>query len=335
MKKELLILALPGLLLTTNMYAKNIRLGIGSANFNCSTQICFSAESSMGFDRKSDKLMKSLPDNPVNYIFTTDGKHRMLVNHCPEPVSFTSIPVMISVRDTGMFDLLLEDLTGDMNGFEFTLTDLSDMQVIKMTPGLSQSIRLKAADYRTMKKFKLNIFASPTIHSTPVSCTANKDGSVFVRFHSNGTWQAKLRTMSGTVMELPAASNDVLFENLAAGVYYVEGWQNNMKIWEELVSVSSPKGLKPKFRIPQDTIEAGQQIFIDNLSSGASYFLWESDNGFSSHAYNPVFTFSKAGTYTITLTAADYPGCIAVKTETIFVKAEENPIVEDSTSSVK
>lgn len=314
-------------------YGKGVRLGISSEQFNCGTLVLFSEQSSTGFDKKTDREMKEVARNKVNYIFTTDDKgRRMYVNHCPVPSGYESVPVIVFVRDTGNFSLLLEAVDEAPASLSYTLTDPQTMQVIKLVPGISQEIHFGASELQTEKKYVLNIFPSPDIHSSPVSCSNEKDGSIAVSFKGGNEWQAKLRNMNSLVARMPAASDKVLFEDMPAGVYYIEAWVKDVKVWEELVSVSRPAvALFPKFSLASDTVHSGQLIFPDNQSKGGFHCYWEFGNGNTSAAFEPACTFATTGKTSIALTICDPAGCTATVRKNVFVISSG----QDETANVK
>lgn len=302
-------------------YGKGVRLGISGEQFNCGTLVLFSEQSSTGFDKKTDREMKEVAGNKVNYIFTTDEKgRRMYVNHCPVPSGYESVPVIVFVRDTGNFSLLLEAVDEAPASLSYTLTDMQTMQAIKLVPGISQEIHFAASELQSVKKYMLNIFHSPEIHSSSVSCSNEKDGSIAVRFKAGNEWQARLRNMNSLIAKIPSASENVLFDNIPAGVYYLEAWVKDVKVWEELVAVSRPAvALFPKFSLASDTVRPGQMIFPDNQSKGGFHCYWEFGNGSTSAAYEPACTFTTTGKTSIALTICDPAGCTATVRKNVYV----------------
>lgn len=321
--KNIALLCTALLLSGSAIYAKDLRLGIGNGHSASFTEIHFSADAQKTNWRKNEKILKEIPANPLNYIFTTNGEHNLLSRNCPAPYSGMDIPVQILVRDTGTFEILLEDLTNEFSGFQFSLTELNTMQVIRIFPGIPESVYLEKNDLNQTKKYRLNIFEAPNIYPTPVSCFGSENGTIRVRSHQKENCEMRIRNLNNGKTVYAAKGNDLLFENLPAGVYAVEAWKKEVKIWEEFTCVYGPKALKPDFRISADTIEAGQVVYTDNYSAGVSWFRWQTGET-SSAAFAPAFVFENPGTYSISLIVADFAGCNAVLEKKILVKETAN-----------
>lgn len=317
--KTSLLIALAVSALTLSADAKNIRVSVCNDTYNSSTTIHFADGGTTGFDRKTDKLMKSLQANKINYIFSTDGNRRMYENTCTMTNSYQAVPLSILVGDTGKCELLLEDLDNDLAGMSFSLTDAASGKMYALTPG--NRIDFGLHDLGMQRNFILNVFPTPQIEATPVSCYNSGNGTVSIGFNGGNEWTAQLRNMKELVAHMAATGNSAYFENLSAGVYFAQIRMNNLLVWEELVSVRRPAAVKSAFAIMNDTLQPGEQLIVSTTTGGHSHFYWEFGDHSNSQLFAPSHSYDSPGAYIVSLTTADVAGCISVTKKTVIVTA--------------
>jgi hypothetical protein len=301
--------------------ASALKIYFGSDFHTSTTKIIFSAEATPGFDSRLDKMIKKLPENKMNYIYSvTDGKRMLFENYHPQLKNYSAIPLQVAIKEAGTFMFNLEDMNNDLADFRFVLFDMKTGETFQVVPGFSKAINFTETDVNTKRNYILHIFRAPVIAASPVSCIGNTDGAVTVSFGDTEQWEAKLRTPSGWTGQSITTIGKASFSNLGAGIYYVETWKGNTKLSEEIVSVGKPAKLKTEFSVSADTITAGEKIFAENLSGTGERWYWEFGDNSNSKQFSPAHIYEMPGTYKLTLTTSDEAGCISSVSKTILVE---------------
>jgi hypothetical protein len=304
--------------------ASRVCISLSNANSDCTTQLIFNDGAIAGFD-KTDREMKEIPRNHLNYIYSMGEKgQKLFVNHCPKPSQYFSVSIQISIQQAGTFNLAIDDMENDLGGIDFSLTDVLSSETVKLTPGFTKELVFNEAEINSTKNFILHVFPAPVFSSTAVTCSGSKDGSIQVAFCEKGQWEVKLRNGVAQLAKNTNTTSASEFKDLGAGIYFVQIWKNNMMIDEEIVSVAHPPLPKAQFQISADTMFCGKTFFTTNLSDGGNHWYWEFGDNSVSNAYQPSHKYQTAGKYTVTLTTADATGCVSVSTKTIFVSGEKD-----------
>jgi hypothetical protein len=306
--------------------ASALKIYFGNDFRTSSTKIIFSDGATSGFDSKLDKEYHKLPANTMNYIYSLAGeKHMLFENYRPKPENYSAIPLQIAVKEAGTFSFSLEDLTNDLGDLQFSLYDASTGKTETVYPGVNKQFIFDKTEINSKKNYVLHIFHAPVITSSPVSCYESKNGIITISFNDIGEWEAKLRTAPGQAIQAKGSNGKASFNDLGAGVYFVEIWKGKTKITESIVSVNRPSKLNPKFSVKQDTLTAGEKLFAENLSPTGERWYWEFGDNTDSKQFSPSHVYETPGTYTLTLTTSNEAGCTSSVSGSIYVEPKKNP----------
>lgn len=304
-----------------SLKADGLKINLGDDNFTSSTELIFTPTSTVGFEKGLDQEYRKLQGNNVNYIYSVAGeKHKLYVNYLQRPSSYLAIDLQMVIAQAGTFDFSVEDRANNLNEFQFSLTDVATGKTIAITPDANTEITFEAADLHRKKNFILHMFPAIKISTSQVSCRESKNGMINVQFNPGSEWTATLKNGSSKVLKSGKSSAEQFkFENLGAGVYFVEIWMNNMLISEEITAISKPAGLQSKFTLSTDTIIPEKRISTDNLSMGGDRWYWDFGDGYTVSGYDVAHAYSAPGNYTITLTTSNGAGCISTSNKSITV----------------
>lgn len=333
MKTRQLILTASIILISElTVQASALKIYFGNDFCTSTTKVIFSANASTGFDSKLDKEIKKLPGNRMNYIYSLAGdKHMLNENYYPETGNYSAIPLQIAVKEQGTFTFDLEDMNNDLDNMQYVLSDLSTGETSAIHPGFSKKITFTAEDINTKRNYLLHIFHTPVINSSPVSCNESLDGIISVSFADTGKWEAKIST-SGSIAtaHVDGKNRTARFGGLEKGIYYLEIWKGNVKIYESITSVGHPAKLKPRFSASADTINAGEKLFAENLSGTGERWYWDFGDNSASNQFQPSHIYKAPGIYKLTLTTSNEAGCTSSVSQLIYVQPlnENLPVVQ-------
>jgi hypothetical protein len=309
--------------------ADGLKISLGNDNSTSSTELLFTPTSTPGFEKGLDQEYHKAPGNHLNYIYSIAGaKHKLYVNYMQKPSAYTAIDLQIVVGTTGTFYFSVEDRSDNLSDLQFSLTDETG-KTIAVTPEEKIELTFAPSDVHSKKNYTFHIFPAMKISSSPVSCSASTDGSISVSLKGDNNCEARLLNGSSKILQTEKYVKDnIRFENLAAGIYFVEIWNNTIKIREEIIAVSRPTNLRSAFSLSDDTVSSGQRFSTDNLSFGGDHWLWEFGDNSTASGYDASHFYTMPGDYTITLTTSNSSGCTAKSSKNIHVETSPiNPIV--------
>ena len=327
--RQLLFTASAFIICNLTVQASALKIYFGNDFCTSTTKVIFSANASAGFDSKLDKEMRKLPGNQMNYIYSMAGnKHMLNENYYPANGNYSAIPLQIAVKEAGTFTFDLEDMNNDLGNMQYVLNDLLTGETSTIHPGFSKKITFTNGDINTKRNYILHIFKTPSIRSSPVSCNESTDGAICVSFSDTGKWEARLRTSTGSVAiaRVDGKNETARFGGVEKGIYYLEVWKGDVKIYESMTSVGHPAKLKTQFSVAADTIRAGEKLYTENLSGTGERWYWEFGDNSASKQFEPSHTYEIPGSYRLTLTTSSEAGCTASVSKLIYVQPLNNSL---------
>lgn len=307
---------------TLSLKADGLKINLENDQYTSSTELIFTPTSTTGFEKGLDREYKKVPGNHVNYIYSVaEAKHKLYVNYIQKPSAYTAIHLQIVVQQEGTSFFYLEDRTNDISNLSFSLTDDETGKTTTIIAEEKTELNFTAADVKKKKNFTLHVYPLVKIRTSQVSCATSKNGSIAIDFNTANAWKAVLRNAASVIIQAKDNTKErINFEDLGAGVYFVEIWVNDKMIRQETTAISKPAGLQSKFTLSTDTIAPGKRISTNNLSFGGSNWYWEFGDGTTSNAYDVSHIYTQPGNYTVTLTTANFTGCIATATKQVYVE---------------
>ncbi|MEO5642301.1 MAG: PKD domain-containing protein [Bacteroidia bacterium] len=317
------------LLPTLSLKADGLKINLGNDNFTSSTELIFTPTSTVGFEKGLDQEYRKNAGNNVNYIYTiADAKHKLYVNYLQRPTTYLAIDLEVIIQESGTFFFSVEDRANNLTDFQFSLTDIATGKTIAITTDVLTDISFDARDVRRKKKFTLHMFPAIKIISSQVSCSASKNGKIAVQFNPGSEWLVTLKNASSEIVKSEKCTGEQNnFENLSAGVYYVEVSMNDVLISETITAISKSSKLQANFNLSNDTVYAGKKISTDNLCIGGDRWNWDFGDGNTVSGYDVTHAYTNPGSYAITLTTANTTGCISITEKTITVIPQSKSFV--------
>jgi PKD repeat protein len=205
--------------------------------------------------------------------------------------------------------LILEDL---FTGISYELFDTTSFTVL-------------ISDTTKMARFILHIGASSELITEGISCFEQNDAQLI--FSTNSTnpfdivWKDSLNNVLSSTSGLTNADT---LSNLASGAYVVESTNSLCGTTIDTVIVIQPQEITAQFSANQDTVYLPNSATVEftNQSTNAVTYFWDFDDLTSSSLASPSHQFTLAGTYNVTLTAAQDSNCFKQSSSTIVVIEE-------------
>jgi hypothetical protein len=236
---------------------------------------------------------------------------------------YKAIPLRTTCHASGNFTLefsniaaanacvILEDkLTGNFT----TLTDAQNTYSFSMD------------DTTNAPRFVLHLYeATQSLGTAPGTCHGTNDGSAEIKLHPGSfelTWYNANDSLLHTSQNV---SDSASLDQLAPGNYYIEVWRNDAACMptKEHFTIFAPGEMQPDFTLKGSAFELRTEapISFRNTSAGPiSAYHWDFGDNTTSTLPEPVHTYAKGGSYTVTLTTGNgNPDCDVNTTKALTI----------------
>jgi hypothetical protein len=236
---------------------------------------------------------------------------------------YKAIPLRTTCHASGNFTLefsniaaanacvILEDkLTGNFT----TLTDAQNTYSFSMD------------DTTNAPRFVLHLYeATQSLGTAPGTCHGTNDGSAEIKLHPGSfelTWYNAADSLLHTSQNV---SDSASLDQLAPGNYYIEVWRNDAACMptKEHFTIFAPGEMQPDFTLKGSAFELRTEapISFRNTSAGPiSAYHWDFGDNTTSTLPEPVHTYAKGGSYTVTLTTGNgNPACDVNTTKALTI----------------
>jgi PKD repeat protein len=159
------------------------------------------------------------------------------------------------------------------------------------------------------------VFAKPTANfNANAACAGNT-----VTFNNTTTGGTTYSWDFGDATTSTLASPTKIYA--AAGTYTVKLTATNANSCSDVFTKTIIIHANPTANFTATDRCLGQAISFTNTSAGANDVLWQFGDGSSSNNYNPTYTYSNAGSYSVVLNIESINGCLSSVTKTVNVFA--------------
>jgi PKD repeat protein len=296
-------------------------LRIKVTNNHGSDEAVFNYESNATntFDAKFDAGKMSSVNTNLPYISSIMGNDEYSINQFPEQE--LSIPIKVTTGVTGLHQFNIE------NTAEFTSISCLILEDIftGITYDLSttNSFMVYIYDSTSVSRFVLHIGAPFNISEEDASCYATNDGKIVYEKNSANAFDIVWKNGANNII---SSKTGVMFtdsiNNIGSGIYYIETTDQLCGNKIDTAIVNQPLSVISNFSTIKDTIALANAFAPINMSSGASYYLWDFGDGNTSTLFNPVHNYNTPGDYVVNLTAYYNKDCFNSVSKIITVKEE-------------
>jgi gliding motility-associated-like protein len=155
-------------------------------------------------------------------------------------------------------------------------------------------------------------------------CAENNDGTLILTGFTGEVkkWQ-KTTDLSSWTLAIHSEPTELDYKNLTVTTNYRAIVQNGICPADTTPTTAITIYPLPVVKFTTDTVNLGQTTHFANLSSIVSgslvTFDWDFGNGYSSSARNPVFIYTRSGTYQVKLNVTSDKGCLDSITNDVLV----------------
>jgi hypothetical protein len=181
----------------------------------------------------------------------------------------------------------------------------------------------EVSQYDLEDRFEIHFTAPVSVSSTASSCDA-ADASILIDFgnyninNTNLAWDVNIVGSNQTFNYFPHANNVLTLNNLDKGSYEINISYDNYSVFIPM-EVAGAERVSADFT-SVETIEVGEMLEVQNLSTGANTFTWTVD-GQTYNNTNLQHIFNVEGVYEIELLASNND-CSASQIKTVEVASK-------------
>jgi hypothetical protein len=285
----------------------------GLVNSNDETIVYYQAGATNGFDASYDAY-KILGPNPAPHIYQLYNTTMLNTNGISPVVQTFSIPIKATTNITGNFTITAEDFEELPVGTCASLKDLSNGITYNI---LANPYTFLLKDTTTAPRFVLFIthyqlgFSSGL---TQPACQSPNSGVFKIEGNMNAPWNYTWKDSTGTTIKssLNSFTADSL-DNLSSGIYTVQVITASDGCYSHTATFTiNPVTLPSASFSAPDTVIAGSSLNYQpvNQSTDCAVYSWNFGNGsMPSSAFQPQYTYTVPGSYTVKLVGSSSSGC--------------------------
>ncbi len=164
-------------------------------------------------------------------------------------------------------------------------------------------------------------FTPPAVVNT-TSATCGSAGVINIQQPGTAQWIYILTDTANAIVTGGTlnSSNQVSVE-VSAGTYTLTLIDTNNYSVTKTIFVTGQEMVTADFQVSGNTVQVGQSVILNAVTSGASNYQWEMGNGTTATGLSATTSYTQSGTYTVSLVVSNTSGCSATKTQTITVTA--------------
>ena len=292
--------------------------------------INFDQNASNSFDNNYDaRKMTSVNTNLPIVSSITNGID-FSINQMP--TQEIDIPIKVLTGVSGLHSIEIENVASFSNSACLVLEDL--FTGISYDLSITTSFTAFIYDTTTTARYLLHIGAPVEVIQTDISCNGSQDGKVSYTKNSSSPFDITWKDNVGNILSTNTNINSDTLTNLIAGIYTIETTDAVCGNKTDIVTLTSPPPITSSFNTTSDTINLlnGGTINFTNLSTNATDYLWDFNDGTTSTQFSPQHSFIQAGDYLVNLTASTSSNCIKNYSRLITVIGNATEIAEDKQS---
>ena len=277
------------------------------------------------FDKNFDayKLASTNPNRPYISSLIPTSETEYAINQVPQQKN--EILIKVLANTSGVHFISLTGITNFSNSC-MILEDLFTGNAYDLMTTSSFSAFI--SDTTTTARFVLRLGTPTNISSHDISCHGNADGAIFLEKNASNDFEVTLKNNTGDVI---ANHNNInrldSITHLKAGTYIIETTNVSCPNSMDTVTISEPLPVNAQFSVDTLMLKHNENINFTNLSSNATTYTWDFDDGNTSIDSSPSHQYFEANTYHVSLTAYQNENCFETFTKSITII--------DQTTSVK
>jgi hypothetical protein len=308
--------------LATNQQLLRLHLR-GPMSFRDETVLYMESGATNNFDSEYDAIKMVGQDPNAPLIMLQSGVDEFQVNGVSPITSTFSMPIKTTTGYNGTYTISATNFNSFPAGACISLYDSFT----------GTTTNLKTNNYvftlnssSTNPRFVLNITINPlniTTHAQQPNCIAPNSGAIRAIGNSSGPWNYSWKDDNGVTVKtsLNKATEDTL-TNLSGGNYSLEintvGQCDNH---DSTFTLDFVQQTTAQF-VATDTsyLSNNGLVQFTNTSTNAVSNIWDFGDGFgTSVANSPLYNYSSAGVYTVTLISTSNSGCLDTTYRSVVV----------------
>ena len=231
------------------------------------------------------------------------------------------IPLTVMTMTSGMHTISFSDMESFENASCVLLEDLHTGLTYDLK--VTDQINVFVSDTSWYPRFVIHVGAPVFVESYDVTCYENDNASIHFAKESESLFDLTLVDIYGATVDSQTSIYQVAeFNNLDAGLYFLESTDQVCGARIDTVLITEPAHITSSFTMSADTIfvaDNSAEIAFTNTSANAVYYAWNFGNGTSCSIANPTATFETPGTYAVELVAYQTSACYNVTEHEIVV----------------
>ncbi|MBC7862033.1 MAG: T9SS type A sorting domain-containing protein, partial [Bacteroidia bacterium] len=302
-----------------------LRLNLdGGSSYHDETVLYEQAGSTNDFDAGFDAIKMGGQDPLAPWIALENNSTNFSINGVPSVQNNFSMNLKTITGYTGSYTISAPDLTTFPPGACISLYDKFLNSTTDLRAG---SYTFNLADTTTVSRFLLSITINPlaiTSSFQDPSCIAPNSGEIIATGTNSGPWNYVWTDSNGTIVQNTINKNGAdTLKNISGGTFEVQvntvgSCDNNTTQF----TLNAADLAQSSFSVTEDTLYLSQGAtgLFTNSSSNAISFLWNFGDGIgSSTAQDTSYTYTSAGTYSVTLIAYSPTTCGDTSSVIIYV----------------
>ncbi|PCI96411.1 MAG: hypothetical protein COB15_10345 [Flavobacteriales bacterium] len=289
--------------------------------------IVFENDATDTFDADYDALKMASVDASLPVITSVMNGESFSINQLPNQE--IDIPIKLLTGLSGMHSIQFENVSDFvLNSACLILEDLFTGASYDLKNVSSFTTYIN--DTTTVARFLLRVGAPVTINTLNPSCNLAADARITYSKNSNIPFDIIWRNNLGNVISSNTNIYSDSIMNIAAGTYTIETTDAVCGNTIETVEVIAPSQITSYFATANDTVylNNGGNVTFNNLSTSATDYLWDFNDGSVSNQISPVHTYTQPGNYLVNLTASINSNCSDVYSHLITVEGTLSNIEE-------
>lgn len=273
----------------------------------------YQVDATDGYDSDYDAYHLFGP-NPIPHISIDNDSVLLTINGIPPVVNTYTTLLLVTTPVSGTFTLSANDVQDLPPGTCVILNDLYTSTSVNL---LSTPYVFSLSSTTTTSRFLLTIsYNSLPITSNLIqpTCQLNNSGKFSLRGNGFGPWNYIWKDTLGNVIKTTngISTNDSL-SNLSSGGYMVQIVSANDACKRNEVSFNINQLIVPTVSFTSDdsiTVGIIHNFTATNSSSNCSNYIWNFGDGFgTSCVFEPNYTYSLSGNYSVKLVGVSNTGC--------------------------
>lgn len=302
-----------------------IKIKIVNGSSTDETVVRFIQGATPGFDASYDAYKMFSSSQTVPAIFTKMAASSSLsINALPVLAAQNNISIFTHIKVAGTYTLQAIELgTGFQPGVAITLEDLQTGMLYNFRNGQSVTLAMSVNTVNSANRFVIHVAPPVASTVTNITCGGLNNGSIHVSRAGNTNWSYELKDANRSSIGSAANINDsTTISNLSAGAYTLYTSSTTTLPDSLAFSISEPAAVIAGFSSADNVLLSSAEISFTNTSANANLYTWDFGDGQTSSDNSPVHQFHTAGTFMVSLVAANTQGCNSLFSKSITVNPD-------------